>query len=138
MSLITPYPKRGEMDEWKPGMEDEATEDPDGVPWSVNEPGASAENDEDEDIIDFDKADWVDPHWVAVHQGNGAEEDRGSGPLDESGVGGGMHCGSGDAPQPAFSTAVDRQYCHHAEILRHLQTVQDIAKNILQNMKRIS
>ena len=61
--------------------------------------------------------------------GNDAEEDRGSGPLDESGVGGGMHCGSGDAPQPAFSTAVDRQYCHHAEILRHLQTVQDIAKN---------
>ena len=131
------------MDEWRPGMEDEATEDPDGVPWSVNEPGASAENDEDEDIIEFDKADWVDPHWVAAHQGNGAEEDRGSGPpdgngaakdrgsgpLDESGVGGGKHCGSGDAPQPELTTAADRHYCQHAEILRHLQTVQEIAKN---------
>ena len=95
------------------------------------------------DIIEFDKADWVDPHWVAAHQGNGAEKDRGSGPLDgngsakdrgsgpldESGVGGGRHCGSGDAPQPALTTAVDRHYCHHAEIFRHLQTVQEIAKS---------
>ena len=29
MSFITPYPKRAEMDEWKPGMDDEATPDPD-------------------------------------------------------------------------------------------------------------
>ena len=33
MSFIKPYPKRGEMDEWKPGMDDEATPDPDGVPY---------------------------------------------------------------------------------------------------------
>ena len=42
---------------------------------------------------------------------------------------GGSHCGSGDAPQPELTTAADRHYCQHAEILRHLQTVQDIAKN---------
>ena len=61
--------------------------------------------------------------------GNDAEENRGSGPLDESGVGGGKHCGSGDAPQPELTTAADRHYCQHAEILRHLQTVQEIARN---------
>ena len=68
MSLILPYPKRGEMDEWRPGMEDEATEDPDGVPWSVDEAGASAENELDDNIKDFDTADWVDHHWAAAHQ----------------------------------------------------------------------
>ena len=31
MSCIQPYPKRCEMYEWKPGMDDEATSDPDGV-----------------------------------------------------------------------------------------------------------
>ena len=33
MSFIKPYPKRGEMDEWKPGMDDEATPDPDPLPY---------------------------------------------------------------------------------------------------------
>ena len=46
MSFITPYPKRGEMDEWRPGMEDEATADPDGVPYL---PSADDEPAEDED-----------------------------------------------------------------------------------------
>ena len=35
-SPITPYPKRGELDEWKPGMDDEATADPDCVPYLPN------------------------------------------------------------------------------------------------------
>ena len=68
MSLIQPYPERCEMDEWRPGMEDEATEDPDGVPWSVDEAGASAAEDAlDDNIIDFDTLDWVDHHWAAAH-----------------------------------------------------------------------
>ena len=32
-SLITPYPKRGALDVVKVGQEDEATPDPEGVPW---------------------------------------------------------------------------------------------------------
>ena len=38
-SLILPYPRRGKMDVLKLGQEDEATEDPDGVPWEVAEEG---------------------------------------------------------------------------------------------------
>ena len=69
MSLIQPYPERCEMDEWRPGMEDEATEDPDGVPWSVDEAGKSAAEDfMDRRVMDFDTADWVDDHWAAAHQ----------------------------------------------------------------------
>ena len=36
-SLITPYPARGELDVLKPGMEDEATSDPEGLPWAGDE-----------------------------------------------------------------------------------------------------
>ena len=36
-SLITPYPRRGQLDEIKIGQEDEATPDPDGVPWEDEE-----------------------------------------------------------------------------------------------------
>ena len=32
-SLITPYPHMGQLDEIEIGQEDEATSDPDGVPW---------------------------------------------------------------------------------------------------------
>ena len=58
MSLITPYPKRGEMDEWKPGMDDEATPDPDGVPYLENADDAPTEDEAAEDIADVDPADW--------------------------------------------------------------------------------
>ena len=45
-SLITPYPKRGHLDELKIGQEDEATADPDGVPWDIVEAGALAPDEE--------------------------------------------------------------------------------------------
>ena len=37
-SLITPYPRRGQLDKLLPGQEDEATPDPDGVPWTPERP----------------------------------------------------------------------------------------------------
>ena len=59
-SLITPYPRRGHLDEIKIGQEDEATPDPDGVPWEAEEDekeraeAANAEDDaetDDDDIL---------------------------------------------------------------------------------------
>ena len=38
-SLIGKYPHRGHLDVILPGQEDEATPDPDGVPWEVPGPG---------------------------------------------------------------------------------------------------
>ena len=50
-SLIGRYPKRGQLDVLKPGQEDEATPDPDGVPWELERAGEKegAEGSSDED-----------------------------------------------------------------------------------------
>ena len=90
MSLITPYPKRNEMDEWRPGMDDEATPDPDGVPYLLEADEEAAEDEDEEDILDIDPADWHDPRWLE-HRANVAGENRGSGQGDQSGGGGGEH-----------------------------------------------
>ena len=127
MSFITPYPKRGEMDEWKPGMDDEATSDKDGVPHLPDADDGSTEDDDDQDIADIDPEDWVDPHW-AEHHGSGAGEDRGSGQGDQSGGGGGEHRGSGGAPATGWTDDIDDQVFVHASHLRHLQNIQAIAK----------
>ena len=63
MSFIEAYPRRGEMDEWKPGMDDEATPDPDGVPFLPDADDVPAEEKDDEKILDHDPDDWFDPHW---------------------------------------------------------------------------
>ena len=55
-SLITPFPKRGQLDEVLPGQEDEATEDVDGVPWEVERQGPEELPPGDEE--QFDLADW--------------------------------------------------------------------------------
>ena len=57
-SLIGAYPKHGHLDVIQPGQEDEATEDPDGVPW---EPSGDEQEEEeiwDAPIADMDPADW--------------------------------------------------------------------------------
>ena len=47
-SLITPYPRRGQLDKLLPGQEDEATPDPDGVPWTLSDRGhAGSEHGDD-------------------------------------------------------------------------------------------
>lgn len=70
-SLITPYPRRGHLDEVKIGQEDEATADPEGLPWETDdarkedeEAGASGDDDADchgKETEEFDPGDWVDP-----------------------------------------------------------------------------
>eukprot|EP00959_Pyramimonas_sp_CCMP1952_P422477 8849946-Pyramimonas_sp.AAC.1 len=74
-SLITPCPRRVYLDELKIGQADEATADPDGVPWGTDEARteqAEAEesaddgaDDHDAESVGFDPADWVDPDEAA-------------------------------------------------------------------------
>ena len=129
MSFITPYPKRGEIDEWKPGMDDEATPDPDDVPYLTNAYDEPAEDEAAEDIVDIGPADsdWVDPHWLE-HRGSGAGEDRGSGQRDHSGRGGGEHRGSGDALATVWADTICDQVSGHASRLCHLHNTQTLAK----------
>ena len=108
-------------------MDDEATPDPDGVPYLPNADDGPAEDEDAQDIVDIDPADWVDPHWVERH-GSGAGEDSGSGQGDQSGGGGGEHRGSGDAPATGWADGIDDQVCGHASRLRHLYNIQTIAK----------
>ena len=69
-SLITPYPRRGQLDKLLPGQEDEATPDPDGVPWTVDDhgPGGSEHDDDsagDERGFFADDADCDPDVWMA-------------------------------------------------------------------------
>ena len=77
-SLITPCPRRGQLDEIKVGQEDEATPDPDRVPWEDEKDdkeevdAANASDDaekEDEVVLDFDPDDWIDPQAAALQKG---------------------------------------------------------------------
>ena len=52
------------MDEWKPGMDDEATPDPDCVPYLPNADDEPAEDEDAQDIADIDPVEWFDPHWA--------------------------------------------------------------------------
>ena len=122
MSFIKPHPKRGEMDEWKLGMDDGATPDPDGVPYLTNAGDEPAENEAAEHIRAMDTDDWVDSHWLE-HCGSGAGGDRGSGQGDQSGGGGGEHRGSGDAPATGWTDDIDDQLCSHVAPQRHLQNI---------------
>ena len=64
-SLITPIPKRKQLDVVLPGQEDEATEDPDGVPWEKEDQEAEIEDEEGQERGNedqFDPADWHDSH----------------------------------------------------------------------------
>ena len=94
-SLITPYPRRGQLDALKPGQEDEATLDAEGVPWEVeaaqNADPENADNDagDDHEIADFDPADWRQepegklppcvPHGVEDCPNHGHGENKGRG-----------------------------------------------------------
>ena len=93
-SLIPPYPRRGHLDVIKLGQEDEATPDPDGVPWDteqVEAKGGDATNNGDaneelDDVPEFDADDWVDPEASLVkntvpevdapHHGDGDGRER--------------------------------------------------------------
>ena len=94
MSLMPTYPRRGHLDVIQLGQEDEATPDPDGIPWDTEqveaEGGEAAnkgdDNEEVDDVPEFDADDWVDPeasllkHTVpevdAPHHGDGDDQMR--------------------------------------------------------------
>ena len=84
-SLIEPYPHKGHLDLLLVGQEDEATLDPDGVPWEVADAGAGeggeeephGDGDDPDDVPGFDPADWTDG--VAMADVYPAPQHRGDG-----------------------------------------------------------
>ena len=59
-SLIPPYPKKGHLDTVRPGQEDEATEDPDGVSWEVEGEHHEESAHDADDWPAFDPRDWAE------------------------------------------------------------------------------
>ena len=90
-SLIGKYPPHRCLDRVLPGQEDEATPDPDGVPWETEEP-VDCRDDKSEgdpgEILDYDPADWVNPSGSS-HHGNGGGDDAASSESPGQGHGGG-------------------------------------------------
>ena len=97
-SLIGKYPHRGHLDVILPGQEDEATPDPDGVPWEVPGPGEppaadddadDGREDDDEKILDFDPDDWHVPPENPFNDSDDAPSKAGTGEATSHGGGGG-------------------------------------------------
>ena len=97
-SLIGKYPHRGHLDVILPGQEDEATPDPDGVPWEVPGPGEPSaadgdaddgSEDDDEKILDFDPDDWHVPPENPFNDSDDAPSKAGTGEATSHGGGGG-------------------------------------------------
>ena len=97
-SLIGKYPHRGHLDVIKLGQEDEATPDPDGVPWEVPGPGEppaadddadDGREDDDEKILDFDPDDWHKPPENPFNDSDDAPSKAGTGEATSHGHGGG-------------------------------------------------
>ena len=59
-SLLPNYPKTRHLDTLRRGQDDEATEDPDGVPWEVEEEQHEEAADDDDDWPAFDPRDWAE------------------------------------------------------------------------------
>ena len=142
MSFIEHYPKRKEMDSWKPDMDDEVDmSDFDTEPY-LPEDGDYVEPDVDDydrdaPIPEHDPNDWVDPHWLEhrldrEQRSTGAGEACGSGQGEPSGGGGGEHHGSGDASATGCDDEIDDRVSGHAARLRSLQSIQTIAKTDIQ------
>ena len=80
--LISPFPKRGHLDEVLPGQEDEATRDPDRVPWQTEE--AQKEDEEDAEPLanmecTFDPSDWHESSFKSDAATLGHSAPRGDG-----------------------------------------------------------
>ena len=130
-SLFTPYPRRGHLDELQVGQEDEATRDPDGVPWDMEHDEherveaadtGSADEEEDEEILTFDPGDWVGPEVAALqYGGNGVSH-----AADVS-----SH-GDGDDQIMKATLNADQadSLLGHSTRLRSLKQAQDIFKDL--------
>ena len=89
-SLITPFPHKRQLDVVLPGQEDEATEDPDGVLWELEDLEVAKEGEEDleaeneeEEGEEFDPADWHENHMPGAGARPGSDSDA----LHGGGVG---------------------------------------------------
>ena len=127
-SLITPYPRTGHLDVVKVGQEDEATPDPDGVAWAVEEDESEAgeedeaakagdDDGEDKQVLDFDPADWV--HGEAAIQNHASDADV-------------SRHGDGDAQTVKLSLDAEQAdvAVEHSNRLRSLKQARDIFKDI--------
>ena len=118
-SLITPYPIRGHLDEIKIGQEDEATPDPEGVPWEIEEEvreETEAANACD-DVPDVDPADWVDPPKAALQNGGDADV---------------SHHGDGDDKTATTTPNLEQSasLLEHSSRLRSLKHATEIFKEL--------
>ena len=125
-SLIPPYPRRGHLDSIKLGQEDEATPDPDGVLWDIEQDEAEGreaatkddDNKEVDDVPEFDSDDWVDPE-AALANNTVPEVDA-------------PHHGDGD-DQVRRESLNDEQadtVMEHSTRLRSLKQAQEIFKEV--------
>mgnify|MGYP003309020165 CR=1 FL=1 len=139
-SLITPYPKRGHLDEVKIGQEDEATPDPDGVPWEVEDAAAQPPdnaNDDDDDlnnhveIKDYDPDDW-NRSMHEVTGSDGAGECEVAAPEVEQGDSAHHGDGDGDGEEATDSLSVEQA----DSLLAHSSRLQALkhAKNIFNGI----
>ena len=131
-SLITPYPRRGHLDELKVGQEDEATKDPDPHPWENEDddqkqedeaPNASDDDDDDDEekeVLDFDPNDWVDPEAAAI-QHKAKDDDA-------------LRHGDGDGDAEIREASLNAEQADalldHSTRLRSLKQARDIFKDM--------
>ena len=101
-------------------MDEEPNLDPDERPF-CDDAGEDAVE-EDEDFINEDPQDWVDPFWLEQHR---AKATKGAKDVE------GKHRESGDAQQPISTTELDEELTCYAGRLRKLQQIQTIAKSDL-------
>ena len=140
-SLITPYPRRGQLGKLLPGQDDEATPDPDGVPWTVDDrgPGGSEHDDDSDenecgllaDDADCDPDDWMADGADAI----GAEPSVGErcgavrhGDGSESGAvrhGAGAGAGGSRLSEPQADLML-----RHSGRLQKLASAKDIAQDL--------
>jgi len=99
-SLIGAYPPRNTLDVVLPGQEDEATEDPEGVPWEdaaedpEPDPGDPEDLPDDLEVPDYDPSDWLAPPQgsdegaaePSNHGGVSGEDKEGEGVCDDGAV----------------------------------------------------
>ena len=103
-SLIIPYPRRNHPDELKVGQEDEATPDPDGVPWETEkdekeeaEAANASDEDDEEKVLDFEPDDWADPEAAALQLGASDADGSRHGDGDDQTVKAGLSAAQADS-----------------------------------------
>ena len=152
-SLIGAYPHKGHLDVLKIGQEDEATPDPDGVPWEADEEpvaqpagadgagggGSDAcedgESDHERECFVFDPADWHAPpeepeQGEFSNHGDGGESSHHGGGDESSRHGDGGVISSVVPRGESLSAEQATSLLEHSGRLQSLQQAKDILKNL--------